>query len=189
MDSLAGAPEQYALGLEWKLAVLEGQEPALQNARELRRLRCALEWEALSGWAEAKPVGMKSRDSRIAAEKSGLWEPMWEHFYFGWGDGWSGGCERQRRSMEFDSGPGWGTGVHGPKALLPAVADATCMSRDGLPIYATYPAWPKDEPRVRLAWPTYPHYATLCARCEEAVARIRARDAEFAAVRSELIVS
>ena len=72
--------------------------------------------------------------------------------------------------------------------------DATCMSRNGLPIYATYPAWPKDvqkrrEGYVRIAWPTYPHYATLCARCEEAVARIRVRDAEFAAVRSELIVS
>ena len=189
-------PEQYALGLEWKLAVLEGQEPALQNARELRRLRCALEWEALSGWAEAKPVGMKKAgtDCSLAAQESGLWEPMWEHFYYGWGDGCCGGCERQRRSMEFDSGPGWGMGVHGPKALLPAVADATCMSRNGLPIYATKPAWPKDvqkrrEGYVRIAWPTYPHYATLCARCEEAVARIRARDAEFAAVRSELIVS
>ena len=90
--------------------------------------------------------------------------------------------------MEFDSGPGWGKGVHGPKALLPAVADATCMSRNGLPTYATYTDWPKDV-YVRIAWPTYPHYKTLCARCEEAVARIRARDAEFAAVRSELIVS
>jgi len=103
-------PEQYALGLEWKLAVLEGQEPALQNARELRRLRCALEWDALSGWAEAKPrkpvemnmPGVLCREAR----ESGLWEPMWEHFYWGGRACWEP-SERQRRSMEFDSGPGW----------------------------------------------------------------------------------
>ena len=36
-------PEQFSLGLEWKLAVLLGEEPARFSASELRRLRCALE--------------------------------------------------------------------------------------------------------------------------------------------------
>ena len=89
--------------------------------------------------------------------------------------------------MEFDCGPGWAMGVHGPTALLPAVADATCMSLDGQPHKATYPDWPKpQEPCLMLAWPTHPHYATLYARCEEAVAQIRLREAECAAVGSEL---
>jgi len=165
-------PEQFSLGLEWKLAVLQGCEPAMCAAHELRRLRCALEWDALSGWAEARPHVM--RYGRLHDQSTGRdvpyrlapWERQWEIDTGRW--------ERPRRPlMEFDAPAGWTrTDRHG------TVRECMCLSE--LLVICPHPS--RDGP-----WEN----GVLRCRSEAAVAQIRLKESELAQlaeVQKELIV-
>ena len=160
-------PEQFSLGLEWKLAVLQGCEPAMCAAHELRRLRCALEWDALSGWAEARPRhGPKARPQSTVPYRRAPWERQWEIDTGRW--------ERPRRpSMEFDAPAGWTrTDRHG------TVRECMCLSE--LLVICPHPS--RDGP-----WEN----GVLRCRSEAAVAQIRLKESELAQlaeVQKELIV-